>query len=92
MTLKVNLPNPQEVNPIEFFAQMRIALTAAEKTYQQAIRGLTSEEVKDFWLSFECSLLQKIEEDEIIKKRIDEIIDEDDNIQLRNEVAIHIAN
>jgi len=39
MELKVNLPDPYELEAEHFFAQMRIALKVAEKTYQKERNG-----------------------------------------------------
>ena len=43
MELKVHFPSPYEddTDIKQFFALMRIALKSAEKTYEQAIKGLT---------------------------------------------------
>lgn len=84
MQLKVNLPNPYELDPEHFFAQMRIALKAAEKTYQEATRGLTEEELQDYWLSFELTEIEATEEG---RKKLEEI---DPDIELRQSISITI--
>ena len=57
MELSINLPNPFELEVEQFFAQMRIALKSAEKSYQQAINGLTAEEVENIYIKFELTKL-----------------------------------
>ena len=52
MEIKIPLPNPDEVNAEQFFAQMRISLKAAEKSYQLALHNFTDEEEKP-WLRFD---------------------------------------
>lgn len=84
MKLKVNLPNPYELEPEHFFAQMRIALKAAEKTYQEAMRGLTKEEIQDYWLGFELTELEATEEG---RRKLEEI---DPDVELRQSISITI--
>ena len=84
MELKVNLPDPYELEAEHFFAQMRIALKAAEKTYQEAIRGLTKEEIENFYLGFE---LTKIEATEEGREKLNEI---DIDCDLRQSISITI--
>ena len=52
--LKVNFPSPYEdgTDIKQFFALMRVALKAAEKTYEEAVKGLTNEDKEDFFLRF----------------------------------------
>ena len=38
--IKINLPNPREMSITEFFAQMKIALKSAEKSYEEMIKGI----------------------------------------------------
>lgn len=76
MQLKVNLPNPYELDAEQFFAQMRISLKAAEKTYQESIKNLPEENKKD--VSFYFSLPEFGEELE----EIDENCDKRQEIQL----------
>ena len=51
MEIKIQLPNPDDYQyhggVAEWFSQMRISLKAAEKTYQEATKGLTEEDEKD---------------------------------------------
>jgi len=84
MELKVNLPDPYELEAEHFFAQMRIALKAAEKTYQEVIRGLTKEEIENFYLGFE---LTKIEATEEGREKLNEI---DIDCDLRQSISITI--
>lgn len=73
MTLKINFPNPWEFqgeNVGQFFAQMRIAIKSAEKVYEGAIKGLTEEEKKGFWVSFNLDVLEATEEG---RKKLEEI-------------------
>lgn len=85
MELKVNLPNPYEMNAEEFFAQMRIALKATEKTYQQATKSLTKEEKENFWLGFEFTKLEATEEG---RKKLEEV---DPDHELRHSISIIIS-
>lgn len=52
MQIKIQLPNPWDYQyadgPIDWFTQMRISLKAAEKTYQEATKGLTDEDKGNF--------------------------------------------
>lgn len=85
MQLKVNLPNPYELEPEQFFAQMRISLKAAEKTYQEAIKGLTGDEdIQNFWLGFELTGIESTEEG---RKKLEEI---DPDVELRQDISITI--
>jgi hypothetical protein len=65
--IKINLPNPREMSVPEFFAQMRIALKSAEKSYEEIIKDVDLKEPIDSddvpWISFR---LGKI--DEFIKE------------------------
>ncbi len=62
--IKINLPNPREMTVPEFFAQMKIALKSAEKSYEEIIRGLDEEEKKnkdnDPWISFRIGELDSL--------------------------------
>ena len=87
MELKVNLPNPYKVeNAEEFFAQMRISIKAAEKTYQQATKNLTEEEIKkaNFWIALELTEL------EATKKNRDILEEIDPEYELRQSISITI--
>ncbi len=50
--IKISLPNPREMSITEFFAQMRIALESAEKSYQEMVRGIELNEDNTPWISF----------------------------------------
>lgn len=52
--LKVHLPSPYEdgTDIKQWFALMRVALKAAEKTYEEAVKGLTEEDKNNFYLRF----------------------------------------
>ena len=71
MKLKVHLPSPYEdgTDIKQFFALMRVAIKAAEKTYEEAIRGLTEEEKENFYLRFNNAF----NEEEKVKKLEEEI-------------------
>ena len=94
MELKVNLPNPQEMTAEQFFAQMRISLKAAEKTYQQTIKSLTEEQSiaieelkkknEEPWVQF-C--LVGIESTEEGRQKLEKI---DPDFELRHKIALSI--
>ena len=48
-----------------FFAQMRIALKACEKAYEQATKDLTDEEKEEFWLTYNHPTIPEAEIDKI---------------------------
>ena len=50
--IKINLPNPRGMSTPEFFAQMRIALKSAEKSYEEMIKGIELTEENNPWISF----------------------------------------
>jgi hypothetical protein len=52
MDFKIDLPNPFEGTPEEFFSQMRIVLKACEKSYQEMVKNLTDEQKEEMskWL------------------------------------------
>ncbi len=37
---KINLPNPADYNPEDFFKQMRIVIKSAELSYKEMVKGL----------------------------------------------------
>ncbi len=86
MQIKVNLPHPYEMNPEQFFAQMRISLKAAEKAYQEVLKNLTEQEKKDceIWLNVELTELEATKEG---REKLDEI---DPNNEERQSIAITI--
>ena len=49
MEIKFQLPNPDDYTTAmeQWFTQMRISLKAAEKTYQEMVKGLTEEETEN---------------------------------------------
>lgn len=55
MEIKIQVPNPDDYqgNHLEWFAQMRNVLKAAEKIYQQEINGLTEEQKTEVWCDVE---------------------------------------
>ena len=89
MKLKIGFPNPWEFqgkNAEQFFVQMRIALKASEKTYQEYVKSLTSEEEESIWLGFELSAL---EGEEKSRKKLEEI---DPDYDLRQLISLTIQN
>lgn len=50
--IKINLPNPLEMSIPSFFAQMRIALKAAEKSYEEMKKAVDPEKVEDMFVAF----------------------------------------
>jgi len=79
MTLKVNFPSAYEddTDIKQFFALMRVALKSAEKTYDEAIKGLTEEDKKNFYLRFNNAF----DELEKVKKLQEELDPEYDKTQ-----------
>ena len=72
--LKINLPSPyeDETDIKQWFALMRVALKATEKTYEEFVKNLTEEERKNVNLRFNNSF------DELEKvKRLQEELDSD---------------
>ena len=89
MKLRISFPNPWEFqgkNVEQFFAQMRIALKAAEKTYQEYVKDLTKEKVDDVWLSFE---LNGLETEEKSRKKLEEV---DPDYELRQLISLTIQD
>lgn len=77
MEIKVSLPNPIELGPEMFIAQLRIALKAFEKSYEEATKNLTKEEKEEFWVRFR---LPKLDEE---IDGIDSDHEKDQEIELR---------
>ncbi len=51
--IKINLPNPREMSIAEFFAQMRVALKSAEKSYEEMVKGVDLNNEENVpWISF----------------------------------------
>jgi len=66
--IKINLPNPNEMSIPSFFAQMRIAIKAAEKSYEEMMKVKDPEGDSDYpyilWRLPDI-LMNRIEETEI---------------------------
>lgn len=58
--IKINLPNPREMSITEFFAQMRIALKSAEKSYEEMIRGIELTDDNQPWISFRLNNIKDL--------------------------------
>jgi hypothetical protein len=52
MLIKIGLPNPYMMKTEMFFTQMRIAIKACEKAYEEATKDLTEEQKEDCWLAY----------------------------------------
>ena len=91
---KIALPNPNEFeNNIKgFFAQFRVVLKAAEKSYEEATKGLIDEEQKSaMWLIYrfpEIELNEREQDNEgNVKVHVDEEGDSMQKIELEiNEI------
>ena len=57
----ISLPNPWDIEPKEFFSQMRIVLKAAEKTYEDMVKGLELNEDNRPYISFRVG--RRLEDD-----------------------------
>ncbi len=61
MDIKFQLPNPNDCSVEEFFSQIRISITAAEKSYQNRLKMMSPEEAeetvksKGLWIYFDHS-------------------------------------
>ena len=88
--IKVNLPNPREMSIEEFFAQMRIALKSAEKSYQEIVKGIELNADNQPWISFRIANLEELitlnEGVNLNKALIDDFICEDDSQELYLEI------
>ena len=62
MDLKVHLPSPYEdgTDVKQFFALMRVALKATEKTYEEVTKNLTKEEISNIYLRFNNAFMQNV--------------------------------
>lgn len=74
---KIQLPSPEEMSIPTFFAQMRIAITAAEKSYQSMVKGKEPSKDDDPWIRFEndeeiMSAVDKIGDNEVIVENSDD--------------------
>ena len=84
MLFKIGLPNPNEMKPLMYFAQARIALKAAEKAYEEATKNLSEEEKEDFFMIYRFPILEDREQDEeyFMKVHSDELGDQMQDIEL----------
>lgn len=86
--IKINLPNPREMSITEFFAQMRIALKSAEKSYEEMIKGIELTEETTPWASFRITNIDKLLalpskiDGFISKESVDEFTCEDDSQEI----------
>lgn len=60
---KINLPNPREMDATEFFAQMKIALKSAEKSYEEMTKGVELTENNTPWISYRLPFIDKVSKD-----------------------------
>lgn len=58
--IKINLPNPREMSVPEFFAQMKIALKSAEKSYEEITKGIELTEDTTPWISFRIANINEV--------------------------------
>lgn len=85
---KIALPVPSEYeNDIEsFLAQMKIAITAAQKSYEQITKNLTKEEKANFYVSYrfpQIDLYERESDDKgFVKVHVDEESTQMQNIEL----------
>lgn len=79
--IKINLPNPNKMSIPEFFAQMRIALKSAEKSYEEMVKGIELNDNNALWIYFEFN-------DEKIKSRLDNF--EDNDFENRQDIRLEI--
>jgi predicted aldo/keto reductase-like oxidoreductase len=88
MEMKIQLPCPDSTSAEQWFAQMRIALKAAEKMYQESVKNLTEEEKADEsslpWIRFtlDHELVDNILKGEASEEGIDEWIQSSIYIQV----------
>lgn len=79
MLFKIGLPNPYQSTPKEFFTQIRIAIKATEKAYEEATKNLTEEEKENYWIGFyQPDLSQSLKE----KLDLDTYAEEAQDIEL----------
>ena len=92
--IKINLPNPREMSIAEFFAQMRIALKSAEKSYEEMKKGMELTEDKEDnnpWISFRMENIKDILGDdkqthEELHNTLDSFIYEDESQEIYLEI------
>jgi hypothetical protein len=86
---KIALPNPSEFEYDfkSYFAQMKIAIKAAEKSYEQLTKNLTEEQLKDYlYITYrfpKIDLYSREQDNEgNVKVHVDEESDEMQSIEL----------
>ena len=90
--IKINLPNPREMSVLEFFAQMRIALKSAEKSYEEIIKGLDlKNEDNQPWISFRIDNIKELlggddQSHEDLHNALDNFICEDESQEISLEI------
>ena len=89
--IKINLPNPREMSIEEFFAQMRIALKSAEKSYQEMVRGQELNEDNTPWISFRLENIRDLlggndQTHSDLHNSLDSFICEDDSQEIYLEI------
>ena len=89
--IKINLPNPREMSIGEFFAQMRIALKSAEKSYEEMIKGIELNENNQPWISFRITNIKNLLGDDSqthqeLHNALDEFICEDESQEIYLEI------
>jgi len=90
--IKINLPNPREMSIAEFFAQMRIALKSAEKSYEEMIKGMELTNDNQPWISFRIENINNLlslpsrVDGFIEKSTLDEFLCEDDSQEIYLEI------
>ena len=59
MNLKVHLTSPYEdgTDIKQWFALMRVALKAAEKTYEEKVKGLTEKQIENVFIRFSSEFM-----------------------------------
>ena len=89
--IKINLPNPREMSITEFFAQMRISLKAAEKSYEEMIRGIELTNDNQPWISFRMENIKDLlggddQSHEDLHNALDNFICEDESQDIYLEI------
>lgn len=89
--IKINLPNPREMSTSEFFAQMRIALKSAEKSYEEMVRGVELNEENTPWISWRMENIKDILGDDSqthanLHNALDNFICEDESQEIYLEI------
>lgn len=89
--IKINLPNPREMSITEFFAQIRIALKSAEKSYEDMIKGIELTDDNQPWISFRIANIKDLlggddQTHEDLHNTLDNFICEDDSQEIYLEI------